>query len=118
MKQAINTIFESKNYPTIMFLAIILTSIILLFNFINFVEEINNQITGYAISEQEEQNTTSEIQEKAKPLIGEVYTTFAWGIFYIIIIIIVIIFTILSIILKNTIKINLIEEDKTRGFLT
>jgi hypothetical protein len=119
MKKRINSIFESNNYPTIMFLAIMLVSIILLFNFVSFVEEIDNGITAYAIKEN---NATPEIKEETKPIVtedkleGEVYTTFSWGIFYIIIIIIILLLAVLSITLKNTIKTNITEEDRLGVF--
>lgn len=130
-----NNFFDHKDYPTIMFLAITFVSILLLFNFVNFIEEIDKGITAYAIQNQEEnKNITPTVQEvKEEELIskpispepeieeneleGEMYTTFAWGIFYIIILAIIVLFAILSITLKNTVNTNIIEENSSGGFL-
>ena len=109
-----------------MFLAITLTSIILLFNFVSSIEEIDNQITAYAIQEQEESEEPEEViiqepeienkKDLNKNLEGEIYTTFAWGMFYIIIIVLIALFAVLAIILKNTISKNIKNEEETRGF--
>ena len=101
-----------------MFLAISLMSIILLFSFVNSLEEIDNQITTHAVKEQETQEEEKEIIKEPIPqktlknnLEGEVYTSFAWGMFYIIIWAILAFLAILTIVLKNTISKNIKQEE-------
>ena len=49
-----NKLFESKNYPTIMYLLIIIMSMLILFNFVNLSNQKTNQenkLTNLAIQE-------------------------------------------------------------------
>ena len=116
----LQSFFESKNYPTIMFLALILLSIIILFSFVNFVQDVDEGLTAYAIAQQErieqpaEQELINQITEQniTESEEAEIYTTKAWSIFYIIIIAIIILVAAFSIILKKTIQRNIKEEDK------
>lgn len=110
-----NNIFEHKNYPTIMFLGLIVISMIVLFSFVDFVEDIDKGFTAYVI---QQQNITPELAEPTiSDEVGEVYTMQAWSIFYVIIIFAIILVVALSLILKNTIQKNIAEEDKERGFI-
>jgi len=106
--------FESKNYPTIMFLAITIFSIIVLFGFVDFVDDVDKGFTAYVVAQQ---NITPElpinITEELEPE-REVYTIQAWSIFYTIIITVIIFVALSAIVLKNTIKKNIKEEDKQR----
>jgi len=125
-KNSYNNFFENKNYPIIMFLAIITLSIILLFSFINFVEDVNKGLTTYAIQQQadeykQQQNITPNkeiLENMAKELESEqeteVYTMQAWSIFYIIIIVVIILVAVLSITLKRTIQKNIKQEDEIK----
>ena len=107
-----NSFFESNNYPTIMFLVIIIFSIVLLFSFVDFVDDVDKGFTAYAIQEQNITNEETITQPPIKTkLEGEAYTIQAWGIYYISILIIIILVTFLSIVLKNTIKQDITKED-------
>ena len=131
-KMSKNSFLETKNYRSIMFLLLIITSLILLFNFIDFVESIDKKITAYAINDNltdleteqlAEQTQTnqipdqSEIDPETESEQGKVYTTSAWSIFYIILIIIIILAAVLFITLKNTIEENIVEEEKQKGVI-
>jgi len=110
---------EHPNYPTLMFLMIILTSLIILFSFVDFVEDIDKEFTAYVIQQQEltpeipEPKIQEEINLTAEDK-GKVYSLQAWGIFYTLIISVIILIAVLSVILKNTIKKNIKEKEKQR----
>ena len=129
-----NSFLESKNYHSIMFLLLIITSLILLFNFVDFVEDIDKKITAYAIGDNitdsetdqlAEQTQTDQIPEQTAEQIeiesenqeGKVYTTGAWSIFYIILILIIILAAVLFITLKNTIEENILKEEEQKGII-
>jgi hypothetical protein len=116
------TFFESKNYTSIMFLAILVTSIILLFTFVNLVQDIDNGITAHAIAQQNIGSSQPPPRIPAnltkESLEGEIYTTQAWSIFYIVLIVIITIVAFLAITLKKTIQKNIkSEETKPEGMV-
>lgn len=111
-------LFESKNYTPIMFLAITITSIILLFTFVDFVQDINEGITAYAIAQQDLDSNQSQIPTNITEEQGEIYTTQAWSIFYIIILAIITLVAFLSIALKRIVQKNIKnEETKPEGMI-
>ena len=107
------TFFENKNYTSIMFLAITITSILLLFTFVDFVQDVDEGITAYAIAQQNDSNplqANENITEEQTQ--GKIYTVWAWSIFYIIVVVIIVLVAILLIILKRTVQGNIKEEDE------
>lgn len=103
--------FESKNYNSIMFLLLTIVSILVLFNFVNFIEEINSGVTAYAIAEQNITQQTPKTNLTSENS-GEMYTFQAWSIFYIGLITIIASIIFLSLNLKNTIQKNIEEEER------
>jgi len=105
--------FEKKIHSPIRFLSIMVLSLIILFGFVGFIEY-DNGITGYAVNED---NLTKVDKVVGDGDVGEVYTTKAWGIFYIFIISLVTLVAFVSVILKKTIWQNIAEETKSGGFV-
>jgi len=110
-----SSFLEHKNYPTIMFLALTIISLIVLFGFVDFVDDVDKGFTAYAI---QQQNITPEVPaEITEEKIGEVYTMQAWSIFYIFLISLIILVALVSIVLKRTVQKNIIGENKEGGFI-
>ena len=110
-----NNFFEHKNYPSIMFLALTIISLTVLFGFVDFVEDIDKGFTAYVISQQNitPESTPTITEEK----IGKVYTIQAWSIFYILIISLILLIAFISIVLKKTIQKNIKKEEEKGGFI-
>ena len=105
-------IFKNKQYPELMFLLITILSIIILFSFVDFVQDIDKGFTAYAIQQQNITPTQS-INATEKET-GEIYTIQAWGIFYLIIIVVILLIAFLAIILKKTVQKEIKEEEEER----
>tara|TARA_Y100000310_G_scaffold13253_1_gene13548 strand:- start:1464 stop:1808 length:345 start_codon:yes stop_codon:yes gene_type:complete len=106
--------FESKNYTLIMFLAITLTSIILLFTFVDFVQDVNEGVTAYAIAQQNPNQQQTQTNITAEQEQGEIYTMQAWSIFYVAIGVIIILVGFLSVVLKRTVQKNIKDKEKNQ----
>lgn len=77
-------IFENKQYTTIMYLAILIASLLILFNFINIFKnnnEKNSFVTGLTTHNINDTNKTDFEKEDKKE---ELYTTKSYFIYYII----------------------------------
>jgi len=137
-------IFDSKYYPKFMFLAITVVSLLLLFNVVNIMDQVNNnlkekQITGFAtnidlpnnesINQSENQSTNSsnitedinipvniKNKDNQEPNKEEIYTTRSYAMYYILIIGIIAGIFITFSILKSTILKNIKIEEEARRF--
>ena len=109
--------FEHEDYPKIMFLGLIVMSMVVLFSFVDFVDDVNNGFTAYVIQEQNMAQDIPVLVNASGSEVGEIYTIQAWSIFYVAIIITIVLVAILFVILKRTVQKNIEEEDKSGGFL-
>ena len=112
-----NSFFEHKDYPTIMFLGLIIVSMIVLFSFVDFVDEVNKGFTAYVVQQQNVPEYSVGAVNISEAEIGEVYTIQAWSIFYVVLIVVIVLVVFLFVILKRTIEKNMEEEEKGGGFI-
>ena len=115
-------ILKSKNYPRIMYLALIVVSLLILFTMVNILdtanEKFHHRLTGFAVSENgkinnSDSNITGNNDEKNN---SEIYTSKPYIIFYIFIVGILVAIVLTFFILSSTIKKNIDEEEKARKF--
>ena len=83
-------IFESKHYPTIMYVFILITILAILFNLVNITNSTSNssktdrtiKFTGYAVSNLNAINNTNLSQSEKQ----ELYSENSYGVYYLILI--------------------------------
>ncbi len=116
---------NSKYYPKIMYLALIVVSLLILFNFVNIIQDANNlekkAITGFAIENNtnKTQLSKTEIPKQEKEEIPkeekqELYSAKSYMMFYFLIIGIIATIFITFLSLKSTVKKDIEIEDEER----
>ena len=120
-------IFDSKYYPKIMFLALIVVSLLLLFNIVNITDKIKiniekKSITGFATEidrtinpATNTNNITNEANHSIKPE-QEIYTTSSYAMYYSLILGIIAAILITFFVLRSTIMKNIEIEEESRRF--
>jgi len=125
-------IFDSKYYPKIMYLAITVVSLLLLFNIVNITDQVKmniekKSITGFASEIDRTNNTLSNISKETIPTKAisnktissiqpkqEIYTTSSYAMYYVLIIGIIAAIFITFTILRSTILKNIKIEEESR----
>ena len=113
---------NSKYYPKIMYLLLIIVSLLILFNFANILESANKNtneksITGFAIENNETNKTQAskaEIPKQEKEEKQELYSAKSYMMFYFLIIGVIAAIFITFLSLKSTVKKDIEIEDEER----
>lgn len=96
-------LLKHKYYPTLMYLFITITLILILFNFIDIIDKAKNNseivgknysITGFAISDENLNNITNATQSEER-----LYSEKTYALFYLIIIVLLLIISFIALIL-------------------
>jgi hypothetical protein len=124
-KRKMKNLFESKYYPTIMYLSLITVSLLIVFSIVNTLDNINNfkvkeikAITGNIVQEEdyknaqeqstyEQLNNSYENYETSEYIKPELYQYKSNFIFYLIVTCIIAVIFIVAIILRSTIIENI-----------
>lgn len=114
-------IFDSKYYPRIMFLAITVVSLLLLFNIVNITDKIKTNIdkkpiTGFATEIDRTNNSPENLTNYTGSPKSEIYTTRSYAMYYSLIIGIIAAIFITFFVLRSTIMKNIEIEEKSREF--
>lgn len=118
-------IFDSKYYPKIMFLAITVVSLLLLFNIVNIMDQVkmnleNKPITGFVTGIDRTNNSPNNINNISNKTNSssqpeqEIYTTRSYAMYYSMIIGIIAAIFITFSVLKSTIIKNIEIEEESR----
>jgi hypothetical protein len=115
-------IFDSKYYPKIMFLAITVVSLLLLFNIVSITDQIKvniekKSITGFASSIDNSNNSilnVINVTNSTKSDKGEIYSTQSYMIYYILIVGIIAGIFITFSVLRSTVLKNIQREEEER----
>ncbi len=114
-------LLNSKHYPRIMYLALIVVSLLILFNLINIIDIANDKIkdrslTGFAIENNNNNTSNNSTTDKSSSKKSELYTSRSYMIFYSFIIGLIVAIFITFLILRSTINKNIELEEKARKF--
>lgn len=109
---------NSRLYPRLMYLSLIVASLLILFNFVNILESANDNLkhkplTGFAIEDNETNNLTNNNSMPQRP---ELHSSKPYVIFYIFLVGIITAILITFLVLSSTIKKDIELEEKERRF--
>lgn len=85
----------TNNLITVISIGIVIVSLLIVFNIVGITNAVNNPTTGFAISEQEDEEGMQETPEKPAKILDEeqveLYSEQAYGLFYFILIILIVV---------------------------
>lgn len=110
--------FKNKSYPAMMYLLLSVVSILIVFSFVNIVEDMDKKleqkISGLAVLDNNLTNQTNTSESNLTK--EEMHSMKSYLAFNTILISIIVLIFIVSFVLRSTILSNIKKEDEIRGF--